>query len=281
MPCLPEPSVAERADLWRTAPALLQQVRRCHLEARGGRRARRALFGQADREETRRFVKEELAAIRAADQQKYNFDFSTMRPLAGPYEWQAVTAGEVSAAYQLGRLQSGLSQHRSARRLDFDAPRPTTPPEASRCGAASSTEASRAETSPAGPIRADSSPADAAVSQAEPMAAAEQRRTESDPESASVSSTSTTSTSPLTEALARRASSQPARPASTASRQASITGGYRETDESPSATPAPPVSARPTNVQPFEPARPTGRSPRQPPSPSLSCLPSVAGRFQI
>ena len=199
MPCLPEPTVAERADLWRSAPALLQQVRRCHLEACGGRRAKRALFGQPDREETRRFVKEELAAIRAADQHKYNFDFANMRPLAGPYEWQAVPAAEVSAAYRLGRLQSGLSQHRSARRLDFDAPRPTTPPEGSRCGAESTPDVTAA-----GPTRAD-----------RPSPRDEQSR----PASAS------TSTSPLTEALARR--SPPPRSAA-ASRQTSITGECRD-----------------------------------------------------
>ncbi|KAF0298712.1 Cyclin-dependent kinase inhibitor 1B [Amphibalanus amphitrite] len=198
MSCLPEqPSVADRPEaLWRTAPALLQQARRFQLEACGGRRAKRALFGQPDREETRRFVKEELAAIRAADQQKYNFDFSQMRPLAGPFEWQPVTAGEVSAAYQLGRLQSGIHQHRSARRLDFDAPQPTSPAD-SRAGPAGSGPA--AETGPAAPTRAES------------------------PGQPRPPTTTSSGSSSLTEALARRASPPP-QPAAAAPRQSSISG---------------------------------------------------------
>lgn len=118
-------------DLWHAAPGILQQMRRHHMEPWSGRRARRALFGPVDREETRRFVKEELAAIRAADQQKYNFDFDNMSPLqppaAGGYEWEAVAPGEVSAGYQFGRLTEALQQHRSARRLDFDAVRESAP----------------------------------------------------------------------------------------------------------------------------------------------------------
>ncbi|XP_043229345.1 cyclin-dependent kinase inhibitor 1-like [Amphibalanus amphitrite] len=196
MSCLPEqPSVADRPEaLWRTAPALLQQARRFQLEACGGRRAKRALFGQPDREETRRFVKEELAAIRAADQQKYNFDFSQMRPLAGPFEWQPVTAGEVSAAYQLGRLQSGIHQHRSARRLDFDAPQPTSPADR-RAGPAGTSPA--AETAPAAPTRAES------------------------PGQPRPPTTTSSGSSSLTEALARRASPPP-QPAAAAPRQSSI-----------------------------------------------------------
>jgi len=113
---------APSGDVWREAPVLMQQMRRCRMEPWAGRRAKRALFGPNDNEETRRFVKEELAAVRAADQDKYNFDFENMAPLLGPYEWEAVSAGEVPAAYGLERLQRGLVVHRSARRLDFDAP---------------------------------------------------------------------------------------------------------------------------------------------------------------
>lgn len=260
MPCLPEPSVV---DLWRTAPALLQQVRRCHLEACGGRRAKRALFGQPDREETRRFVKEELAAIRAADQGKYNFDFSNMRPLSGPFEWQTVAAGEVSPAYQMGRLQSGLQQqqHRSARRLDFDGPRPVTPPslhvtppEASRCGT------SPADARPVQPVRADAPRADASLG-TEPESAAGQRRPASPSEPAAASSASST----LTEALAKRTS--PA-PRTSASRQTAITDFLRNRKRPSAFTACGDSAAKRASVAGGDGGSPSSLPTSQPTSPS-------------
>ncbi|XP_043204676.1 uncharacterized protein LOC122371941 [Amphibalanus amphitrite] len=79
-----------------------------------GRRARRRLFSAVDADDVSRFVKRELAAIRAADRRRYNFDFDRMEPLEGRFQWERV-----------GVCQSpceNTPMHRSARRLQFDCP---------------------------------------------------------------------------------------------------------------------------------------------------------------
>lgn len=104
-------TVKAAGDVWRSAPSVLQRVGH-RLDSISGTRARRRLFTASNVEETKQFVKQELAAIRAADRKRYNFDFENMRPLPGRYEWR-----------REGSLE-GSNVLRSARRLDFDRPRP-------------------------------------------------------------------------------------------------------------------------------------------------------------
>ncbi|XP_037070751.1 translation initiation factor IF-2-like [Pollicipes pollicipes] len=82
---------AADGDLWRMAPALARQTRRCRLAAFGGTPARRCLSEPADSQLLNQFVKEEHAACRAADRSRYNFDFDLMLPLeGGHFVWERV-----------------------------------------------------------------------------------------------------------------------------------------------------------------------------------------------
>ena len=83
-----------------------------------GHRARRRLFSAVDADEVSRFVKRELAAIRAADRRRYNFDFDKMQPLEGRFQWERV--GGAAAAHA---PCENTPLHRSARRLELDCPR--------------------------------------------------------------------------------------------------------------------------------------------------------------
>lgn len=53
-------------------------------------RVKRALFGPTDREENLRFVKNELKKARSEASNRWNFDFDSGTPLAGPFDWEEV-----------------------------------------------------------------------------------------------------------------------------------------------------------------------------------------------
>ncbi|XP_049937855.1 cyclin-dependent kinase inhibitor 1-like [Schistocerca serialis cubense] len=69
-------------------------------------RVRRQLFGPVDHEETRRFVQDELQAMRRRDTEHYGFDFEREAPLPGSrLVWEKVQPeAAVPASYALRRL---------------------------------------------------------------------------------------------------------------------------------------------------------------------------------
>ena len=86
-------------------------------QATAGRRARRRLFSAVDPDEVSRFVRRELAAVRAADRRRYNFDFERLQPLEGRFQWERVGGGGGMEA-----VCENSPVHRSARRLQLDCP---------------------------------------------------------------------------------------------------------------------------------------------------------------
>ena len=125
---LPEMSL-KAASLPASPTTLLQRTihrRLTQSQATAGRRARRRLFSAVDADDVSRFVKRELAAIRAADRRRYNFDFERMEPLEGRFQWEPVGGGRSPC--------ENTPLHRSARRLQFDRPlaEPATCPAAPR-----------------------------------------------------------------------------------------------------------------------------------------------------
>ena len=116
------PEVPVKLAAMQPSPATLfhrmVQRRLTQGQAAPGHRARRRLFSAVDPDEVSRFVKRELACIRAADRRRYNFDFDKMLPLEGRFQWERVGA----ALTPCENTPSPLL-HRSARRLELDCPR--------------------------------------------------------------------------------------------------------------------------------------------------------------
>ena len=81
-----------------------------------GHRARHRLFSAVDADDVSRFVKRELAAIRAADRRRYNFDFDKMQPLEGRFQWERVGGVAVDSPCE----NTPTDLHQPARRLELD-----------------------------------------------------------------------------------------------------------------------------------------------------------------
>jgi len=64
---------------------------------------RRCLFGAANSDDNRNFVKRELDAISKADEKNWNFNFTAGIPLVGKFQWESIKA-DVPAAFKTVNL---------------------------------------------------------------------------------------------------------------------------------------------------------------------------------
>ena len=83
-----------------------------------GQSVRRCLFGPVDHKQNADFLKKQYELQHQESKQRWNFDFQTMTPLAGKFQWEAiggedVTNADIPSAYAMPQLCAARSRPRT------------------------------------------------------------------------------------------------------------------------------------------------------------------------